>query len=53
MEEGIKGWCKMKNMKIKLIKLQPKHFPLFFKWWNNKELRRLTSGVFKKLLGRK
>ncbi len=49
MEEGIKGWCKMKNMKIKLIKLQPKHFPLFFKWWNNKELRRLTSGVFKKI----
>lgn len=35
--------------KIKLIKLQPKHFPLFFKWWNNKELRRLTSEVSKKI----
>lgn len=37
------------SFKIKLIKLQLKHFPLFFKWWNDKELRRLTSGVFEKI----
>lgn len=32
--------------KIKLIKLSKEHFPLFYKWWNDRELRKLTSETF-------
>jgi len=31
--------------KISLIKLKEEHFPLFYKWWNDPTLRRLTSEV--------
>ena len=29
--------------KISLIRLNEKHFPLFYKWWNDQALRKLTS----------
>lgn len=31
------------NMTINLTKLKPHHFPLFYKWWNDDEIRKLTS----------
>lgn len=36
----------MKDLKhqIKLIKLRRQYFSLFYKWWNDLDLRRLTSG---------
>ncbi|MFA6132144.1 MAG: GNAT family N-acetyltransferase [Patescibacteria group bacterium] len=30
-------------MIISLIKLKTSHFPLFYKWWNDDEIRKLTS----------
>jgi len=41
----------MENLsrKIFLVKMQPEHFSLFFCWWNNLALRRLTSGELNKL----
>ena len=29
--------------KVSLIKLRKKHFPLFYRWWNDAALRKLTS----------
>ena len=34
---------------VKLIALKEKHFPLFYRWWNDKALRRLTADSTKKL----
>lgn len=34
---------------IDLIPLDKTHFPLFYKWWNNQELRELTSQTFKEI----
>lgn len=31
-------------MIVTLKNLKKSHFPLFYKWWNDKELRKLTSG---------
>ncbi|OGH76929.1 MAG: hypothetical protein A2469_02830 [Candidatus Magasanikbacteria bacterium RIFOXYC2_FULL_40_16] len=36
-------------MKMTLVKLKKQHFPLFYKWWNNPVLRKLTSNKFKKI----
>lgn len=36
-------------MIINLIKLKPLHFPLFYKWWNDKEIQKLTSGKNEKI----
>ena len=35
------------SKKLRLIKLQKKHFPLFYKWWNNRELGELTTEGFR------
>ncbi len=40
---------KQPRYKINLVKLRKKHFPLFYKWWNDKELRKLTSEVDEKI----
>lgn len=37
------------NEKITLCKLENKHFPLFYKWWNDRELRDLTSKNYDKI----
>lgn len=42
---GIKKFLK-KMKKISLIELTEKHIPLFYKWWNDKKLRELTSEVY-------
>ena len=34
---------------VKLIALKEKHFFLFYRWWNDKALRRLTADSTKKL----
>jgi len=34
---------------VKLIVLKEEHFPLFYRWWNDKALRRLTADSTKKL----
>jgi len=39
-----KNLISKKMLKISLIKLNKKHFPLFYKWWNDQELRKWTSG---------
>jgi len=36
-------------MKVNLVKLQAKHIPLFYKWWTDPELIRLTSDRKEKL----
>jgi RimJ/RimL family protein N-acetyltransferase len=34
---------------VKLIRLKEKHFPLFYRWWNDAKIRRLTADSTKKL----
>lgn len=34
---------------VRLIALKEKHFPLFYRWWNDTEIRRLTADSAKKL----
>lgn len=34
---------------VKLIKITKEHFPLFYKWWNDMELRKLTSETYDKM----
>lgn len=36
-------------MKLSLIKLNKRHFPLFYKWWNDPVLRDLTSETEEKI----
>lgn len=36
-------------MPITLEKMNDNHIPLFYKWWNNIELRKLTSNNYKKM----
>lgn len=36
-------------MNIILVKLNKKHFPLFYKWWNTGFLRNLTSQTYEKM----
>ena len=38
-----------RSVEIKLVDLQRKHFPLFIKWWNDRQLRYLTSRQYKKI----
>ena len=35
--------------KVKLVRLEEKQFSLFYRWWNDKALRRLTADSTKKL----
>ena len=37
------------DYKIRLKKLKSDNVPLFYRWWNLKKLRELTSGVYKKI----
>jgi len=36
-------------MIVNLIKLKPHHFLFFYKWWNDKEIRKLTSEKTEKI----
>jgi len=34
---------------VRLVRLKEKHFPLFYRWWNDAPLRRLTADSTKKM----
>jgi len=38
----------MSNNIIKLIKIKKSNFPYFLKWWKDRELIKLTSGIYEK-----